>query len=112
MTYTISERALGYAEGREDASGVATVSPTEAPGCLVFAEAYAARQGAFNAQVKHRVPCIQAAYDDWQAAAGRPEWADLTMPFPGYARATASANNPHVYDKPEFPMTLMQRPRD
>jgi hypothetical protein len=90
MTYTpANEHALGYAEGREDASGVRTASPTEAPGCLVFAEAYAVIQRWFDAQVTHWMPCIRDAYEQWQAAGGRPNWAN---PGPA-ARAWQAAHD-------------------
>ena len=80
--------ALGYAWGREDASGTRTVSPTDAPGSLTFAEAYQKRQAAFIAEDCYWMPSVPSAYGAWQAAAGLPDWVNLQF------RATMRAKLP------------------
>lgn len=69
-------RAAAYAWGREDASGTRTVSPTAAPGSLTFSEAWSARMYAFKHEATYYMPNLRVAYDEWQAAGGRPAWAN------------------------------------
>lgn len=62
--------ALGYAWGREDASGTRTISPTDLPGTLAFAEAFAAGWDDFNADRRHHMTSVTYAYQRWQESAG------------------------------------------
>jgi len=66
-----TQHGLGYAAGREDASGVKTVSPTEAPGFMAFAEAYAAAWDEYNTEARGWMTNARDAYDTWQATGGR-----------------------------------------
>jgi hypothetical protein len=62
--------ALGYAWAAEDFSGTRTLSPTDAPGTLTFAEAFGAAWDEFNAGERgHMIP-VMDAYRRWQESAG------------------------------------------
>lgn len=67
--------ALGYAWGAEDFSGTRTVSPTEMPGTLAFADAYADGWDAFNADRRHYMTNVGDAYRRWQESGGLTIWA-------------------------------------
>ena len=78
------DQAGAYAWGREDASGTRTVSPTDAPGSLTFAEAWGARKYAFDHERIYYMPPLRDAYDEWQASGGTPHgrtWA-ITPSWP------------------------------
>jgi hypothetical protein len=62
--------ALGYAWGAEDFSGTKTASPTDLPGTLAFAEAFAAGWDDFNAERRHHMTNVMDAYRRWQESAG------------------------------------------
>ena len=62
--------ALGYAWGAEDATRIPTVSPTDAPGTLTFADAYAAGWDAFNSDQAHYMTNVADAYRRWQESKG------------------------------------------
>ena len=101
MKYTeATQHGLGYAAGREDASGTPTVSPTDAPGFLTFADAYAAGWGDFNAERRHYMTNARDAYDTWQTSRGltifRSEFAAFD-PGPRESSETMSGRNVWPY---------------
>ena len=65
------QHGLGYAAGREDASGVPTVSPDDRSGFIAFAEAYAAGWEEYNTEARGFMTNARDAYDTWQATGGR-----------------------------------------
>jgi hypothetical protein len=76
--------AMGYAWGREDASGTATAGDSQNPfrtGYLAFAEAYAQGYDDFNNGRRCSMNNVRAAYEHWQASGGRSVFArgDLTL---------------------------------
>jgi hypothetical protein len=89
--------ASGYAAGREDASGVRTVSPTDAPGFIVFAETYAATMADFLAERRHYMPAVSAAYDAWQATRGARIVPDTMSAWDSGPRAPARSDETSVY---------------
>jgi len=67
------QHGLGYAAGREDASGVRTVAAASAPdgvGFMAFAEAYAAGWTDYNRDMRHFMTNARSAYDAWQETGG------------------------------------------
>jgi len=67
------QHALGYAAGREDASGVSTSRAANAPdgvGFMAFADAYAAAWDDFNHGARYFMTNARSAYDAWQETAG------------------------------------------
>jgi hypothetical protein len=69
------QHGLGYASGREDASGVRTAEVPgdvhQRSGFIAFAEAYAKGWDRFNRQILWCMVNAQAAYDAWQESGGR-----------------------------------------
>jgi hypothetical protein len=68
------QHGLGYAAGREDASGVLTVTPEGQEfrsGFLVFAEAYADGWDDYNSGRHFMMTNARDAYDRWQETGGR-----------------------------------------
>ena len=80
-TQEAMQHGLGYAAGREDASGIKTISPTDAPGFIAFAEAYADGWGDFNAERRHYMTNTKVAYDTWQATDGRTIFPNIMKAF-------------------------------
>jgi hypothetical protein len=64
------QHGLGYAAGREDASGTPTVEPGTRPGFMAFADAYAEGWDDYNSQRRWYMTNARDAYDTWQATAG------------------------------------------
>jgi hypothetical protein len=64
------QHALGYAAGREDASGVKTTEPDERPGFVAFADAYAAGWAEYRAEKRSYMTNCRDAYETWQATGG------------------------------------------
>jgi hypothetical protein len=83
MNYDKAEHlAMGYAWGREDASGTKTAVPGERfLGDLAFAEEYAQGYDDFNSGRRCSMDNVRAAYEHWQASGGRSVFArgDLTL---------------------------------
>lgn len=68
------QHGLGYACGREDASGVPTVKgpdPEAITGWYEFAKAYAQGWDDFNRQQSGYMTNCRDAYDAWQASEGK-----------------------------------------
>ena len=66
------QHGLGYAAGREDASGVKTVTPDgNRSGFIVFAEAYAQGWDDYNAERRCYMTNARDAYDSWQRTSGQ-----------------------------------------
>lgn len=77
------QHALGYAAGREDASGVKTVPAADRPvlpGFLTFADAFAQGWDDFNNERRFSMTNAQAAYEAWQASEGRTIFKDELKP--------------------------------
>jgi hypothetical protein len=64
------QHALGYASGREDASGTPTAAPDHRAGWLAFADAFADGWDAYNNDRRHWMTNAQDAYATWQATSG------------------------------------------
>jgi|HubBroStandDraft_4_1064222.scaffolds.fasta_scaffold380481_2 hypothetical protein len=80
-----TQLALGYAWGREDASGTRTFAPEGMVGTILFAEAFAGAWEAFNTERIHHMVPVHVAYARWNETGG------LTV-FPLYATmATVAA---------------------
>ena len=79
------QHGLGYAAGREDASGVRTAEvpgdPQMRSGFLAFAQAYAQGWDDFNSGARCSMTNARDAYDRWQESGGRTIWrrGDLTL---------------------------------
>lgn len=61
---------LGYAWGREDASGVLTVGDPNRVTTYEFAEAYAEGWDDYNSQKRCDMTNVRSAYDHWQSSKG------------------------------------------
>jgi len=77
--------ALGYAWGREDATGIRTVPPMAYPvrlGTCEFAKAYAQGQDDYDHQYRYSMIPVRDAYEHWQASGGRSIFrqGELTLP--------------------------------
>lgn len=85
------QHGLGYAAGREDASGTRTAEvpgdPQMRSGFLAFADAYAQGWDDYNAQRRGSMTNCRDAYDQWQATGGRTIFrqGDLTLSEAGRA---------------------------
>jgi hypothetical protein len=66
-----TQLALGYAWGREDASGTRTFAPEGMVGTILFAEAFAGAWDAFNAELHYHMPPVHVAYARWNETGGR-----------------------------------------
>lgn len=67
------QHALGYAAGREDASGLPTkpgLADLQQPAFFAFAEAYASGWDRYNDEGLHFMVSARDAYDAWQASNG------------------------------------------
>lgn len=67
------QHALGYAAGREDASGIRTAdgnTPPDRGGFIWFAEAFASAQDDYNAGRYHMMTNARSAYESWQRTNG------------------------------------------
>lgn len=67
-----TQLAMGYAWGREDASGTPTV--TAGPGgngARQFSEAFAQGQDDFNSEKRYNMTPVREAYEAWQLTNGR-----------------------------------------
>lgn len=79
------QHGLGYAAGREDASGTRTAEvpgdPQMRSGFLAFADAYARAWDDYNTQRRCMMTNCKDAYDQWQATGGRTIWhkGELTL---------------------------------
>ena len=78
------QHGLGYAAGREDASGTPTAIPPGKmwrSGWTTFADAYAQGWYDFNAQRRCSMTSCRDAYDRWQESGGRTIFrkGDLTL---------------------------------
>ncbi len=62
--------ALGYAWGREDASGARTYAPASISGSFAFAEAFAAGWEAYNTEKRFYMVCARSAYERWNETRG------------------------------------------
>lgn len=84
MTVTNSlELALGYAWGREDASGIVTAGPASGNPQIpssAFAGAYAQGRLEFDTDRRGMMPSVRSAYDRWQATNGATIWDEHTRP--------------------------------
>jgi hypothetical protein len=68
------QHALGYAAGREDASGVLTADSDGVParsGFILFAEVFAQGWGDYNCEQRFYMVNAASAYDAWQLSGGR-----------------------------------------
>lgn len=65
------QRALGYAWGREDASGQLTAGDPNATTTCEFATAYAAGWEDYNTEKRGNMTPVRDAYERWQATGGR-----------------------------------------
>jgi hypothetical protein len=63
-------KAIGYAWGREDASGVKTAEKDGLSGCYRFAEAFRDMYADFNAEKRCWATNTRSAYDRWQETYG------------------------------------------
>lgn len=86
------ERALGYAAGFEDASGVKTVPAPGSPrgtdyGWMDFAESFARAQDAYNRGGLSMMTNCKAAYQCWTESGGRSVFEARLMPSPELIRA-------------------------
>jgi hypothetical protein len=92
---------LGYASGREDASGVRTASPDETPGFIAFAKAYASAWAEYNGERRGFMTSCRDAYDRWQASRGTSIWREdeqPARPLPEWVReqlALEATEHPH-----------------
>lgn len=70
------QHGLGYAAGREDGSGVATVPAADRPdlagvgGFAAFAYAYGAAWDEYNREERYYMTNARDGYDAWQATGG------------------------------------------
>jgi hypothetical protein len=74
------QHALGYAAGREDASGVPTAQPGERAGFTAFADAFADGWDEYNTERRDMMTNARAAYDRWQATGGQTIWDEYARP--------------------------------
>ena len=65
------QHGLGYAAGREDASGVITLSTSERSGFIEFAEAFAQGWDDYNSERNCYMTNARDAYDSWQRTSGQ-----------------------------------------
>lgn len=65
------QHALGYAAGREDASGIKTAEPTTLPGFMAFADVFGQAWDDYNNQHRFMMTNARDAYDTWQATNGQ-----------------------------------------
>lgn len=75
--------ALGYAWGREDASGTVTAAPATGPSRIpssAFAEAFATGQDEYNQERRCMMTNVRSAYERWQASGGRTIWDEYARP--------------------------------
>jgi hypothetical protein len=61
---------LGYAESAEQFSGIKTAQPTDQPGFLAFATAYATAWAECNAGKRSYMTSCRDAYETWQVTGG------------------------------------------
>ena len=78
-TAEATQLALGYAWGAEDFSGTRTISPSDLPGTLAFAEAFAAGWDDFNAERRHHMTNVTDAYRRWQESRGQTIFASAAL---------------------------------
>jgi len=79
--------ALGYAWGREDASGILTTGPAGLAGSVPagwagFAAAYAQGWDEFNSGRRGSMTSVASAYDRWQATRGATIFSNIDAPAP------------------------------
>ena len=91
------QHALGYAAGREDASGIRTRSPGELPGFMAFADAYAAGWDDYRAERRYHMIWARGAYDTWQASNGRTIFRDELPPATADLTARLAASMPEIF---------------
>jgi hypothetical protein len=65
------QHGLGYAAGREDASGEKTAALPDHVGFIAFATAYARGWSRYNAETMHFMVSARDGYDAWQASNGQ-----------------------------------------
>ena len=63
--------ALGYAWGREDASGTPTAGDPNSVTTMQFAAAFAQGWEDYNTQKRGDMTSVRSAYDQWQASGGK-----------------------------------------
>jgi hypothetical protein len=75
------QHGLGYAAGREDASGAKTADPTgDSVGFMRFGEAYASGWDDFNGEKRSYMTNARDAYETWQATRGQTIFRDEITP--------------------------------
>lgn len=98
------QHGLGYAAGREDASGTATATSPAEPhrsGFTAFAAAFAQGWGDYNTCRRHMMTNCRDAYDQWQESGGLTIFRRGELTLSEDQRAELNRKRPGAFASPE-----------